>query len=69
MAFIIPDLQDWHNEPGTNHYCNFLSLKPCRPYIITEADTMATVACPDTSRGYIYQRIKGGWVEITEGGG
>lgn len=65
MPYIVADLDAYHNPPGSDHYCNFPDLnKPCRPYIITYGSTRATVACPDTGQGYIYQRIKGGWYQI-----
>lgn len=66
---IIADLQAYHNPPETDHYCYLdLGSPPCRPFIITESGNRATVACPDTGSGYFYQRVKGGWVEMRQGG-
>lgn len=61
---LVTDLQAYFNPPGSDHYC----YGPTGPdaasgYIITEGTDLATVACPDTGRGYIYRRIKGGWYE------
>ena len=65
---LVTNLQARFNPPGSDHYCWGPTEGPCRPYIITEGTDVATVVCPDTGRGYIYRRIKGGWYEEVRNG-
>ena len=62
--FIVANLQAWLNPPESDHYCYITSGKACRAYIITEGADVATAVCPDSHKGYIYRRIKGGWYQM-----